>query len=483
MGRLFWKILIGLWLTLIGVSIAVGYVIALYNESRAPAPEELASGPRITLMTQAAANALRFGGRPGFEALVADWPRFARERLFAVDTAGRDLLDRTVPAGALARARTLSTALPDAVGETDSDESRRRASVQTVKTPVGQDVLVFIAAPDGIASDRRGPQSRGRSTTIAGIPIPLLMMSSVAALVFAALMAWYLSRPVRTMRRAFERLAQGDLNTRVAHEMGRRRDEVADLGRDFDHMAARLSHLVAAQRQLLHDVSHELRSPLARLQAAIGLARQSDAHPSPATVAAFERIERESTRLDVLVGELLTLSRFEARADADGDEYFDMRELTDAVLEDAHFEATNAGIALQYEQMGCTDEREALIRGRAELLHRALENIVRNALKYSQTGQTVSVQLRCTAHHVHIAVSDEGPGVPAEQLDTIFEPFVRLGNGPLHSHNSSGTSNGYGLGLAIAQRAVLAHGGKIQAANRPSGGLTVSITLPLSAAT
>lgn len=471
MGRLFWKILIALWLTLIGVSIAVGFVIALYNESRAPAPEELASGPRIALMTSAASNALRFGGTPAFEALLADWPRFTRERLFAVDGQGADVLGRTVPAAALARARTLSNEPHQA--DDSSQDPRRRPTVQIATTPAGQDMLVFIAAPDGVAADRRGPPGRNRPGTIAGVPIPPLLISGVAALVFAALMAWYLSRPIRTLRRAFDRLAQGDLETRVAHEMGKRRDEVADLGRDFDHMAARLSHLVSAQRQLLHDVSHELRSPLARLQVAIGLARQSDMAPDGPTAAAFERIERESNRLDLLVGELLTLSRLEARADAAGDEYFDMLELTEAVLDDARFEAENAGISLRYAQEGCTADSEALVRGRAELLHRALENIVRNALKYSQTGQSVDVMLHCAPQRVCISVSDQGPGVPPGQIDAIFEPFVRLGNAP--------ANGGYGLGLAIAQRAVLAHGGTIVAANRPAGGLMVTITLPLAA--
>jgi two-component system OmpR family sensor kinase len=470
MGRLFWKILIALWLTLIGVSVAVGFVVSLYNQSRAPAPEELASGPRIALMTNAAANALRFGGPPAFEALLADWPVFTRERLFAVNQSNEDLLQRAVPAGALARARSLASELPTTEAE---QVTRRRAAVQTASTPAGQEILVFIAAPDGVASDRRAAAARNRSGTIAGVPLTPLLISGFAALVFAALMAWYLSRPVRTMRRAFERLAQGDLETRVAHEMGRRRDEVADLGRDFDHMAARLSHLVAAQRQLLHDVSHELRSPLARLQAAIGLARQSDIAPHGATAAAFERIERESNRLDALVGELLTLSRLEARADGADDEYFDMLELADAVLEDARFEAENAGIRLNYEQQGCNPDSEALIRGRAELLHRALENIVRNALKYSQPGQTVDVAFEWQASRVRVSVSDEGPGVPPDQLGSIFEPFVRAGSTPVNG-------GGYGLGLAIAQRAVLAHGGTIEASNRPTGGLCVSISLPLS---
>lgn len=471
MGRLFWKILIGLWLTLIAVSVAVGFVLALYNESRAPAPEELASGPRIALMTGAAANALEYGGTPALQGLLDDWPRFTQERLFAVDETGRDALGRTVPTAPLNRARTLAAS--GNASERDGDP-RRRPVVRTTATPDGQRYIVFIAAADSVASDRRGSGRPNRPGTVAGVPYSLLLMGGLAGLVFAALLAWYIARPIRVLRRAFGQLAQGDLNTRVTPDMGHRRDELADLGRDFDHMAGRLGQLVSAQRQLLHDVSHELRSPLARLQVAIGLARKNAPTPDTATAAAFDRIERESGRLDMLVGELLTLSRLEARGEEDWDEYFDMLELTDAVIADASFEADNAGIELRYTQTGfASDAPEALVRGRAELLHRALENIVRNALKYSQRGQTVSVALTHADDKVTVVVSDQGPGVPAEQLEMMFEPFVRL-------HNT-GMATGYGLGLAIAQRAVMAHRGTIAAANRPEGGLAVTMALPVTA--
>jgi two-component system OmpR family sensor kinase len=267
---------------------------------------------------------------------------------------------------------------------------------------------------------------------------------------------------------AFARLADGDLDTRVAAAIGRRRDEVADLGHDFDRMAERLKTLVTAQRQLLHDVSHELRSPLGRLQVAVGLARQQPDRLE----RSLDRVEREAARLDRLVGEILTLSRLEAGGGrpAESDEFFDLTELLYSIIDDARFEAASRAITIGFAPAG----REALMRGRAELLYRALENIVRNALKHSQAGQEIEIELTCDAGQATVRVSDRGPGVDPAQLAAMFEPFVQL--------DGSRSASGWGLGLAIAQRAIVAHHGTVGAANRSGGGMCVSVTLPLQPA-
>jgi two-component system OmpR family sensor kinase len=248
--------------------------------------------------------------------------------------------------------------------------------------------------------------------------------------------------------------------------MGRRRDEIADLARDFDQMAARLQQLIAARDQLLHDVSHELRSPLARLQVAIDLARQN-----PQRLATtLDRVDAESRRLDELVGELLTLSRVESGA-PDFDDYFDLGELLRKVVADARFEAqaSNVGIVANIAE----DMEMPALRGNAELMRRALENIVRNALHHSIGGQQVTVELACDRGFT-IRIADQGPGVPEQALETMFEPFVRIGDGA-----AGKASSGFGLGLAIARRAVEAHGGTIRAENRQPKGLSVEIRLPL----
>jgi two-component system OmpR family sensor kinase len=295
-----------------------------------------------------------------------------------------------------------------------------------------------------------------------GPPVPWVPIIGgiIGSLAASALLAWYLARPIRVLREAFESTAAGKLDTRVQQRMGSRRDEIADLGRDFDRMATRIESLVISQRRLLHDVSHELRSPLARLQVAIGLARQD---PQKLQIT-LDRVERESTRLDDLVGELLTLSRLEASASDQIRGRLDLAELLVTISDDARFEAQASGRDLR-----CVAPAAFMMDGHEESLHRALENVIRNALKYTPEGGTVDVELKAIGAGAEVTVCDRGPGVPDDDLDRIFEPFYR---------GSQPRLPGAGLGLAIAQRAVRSHGGNIRASNRSDGGLCVEIRLP-----
>ncbi len=308
--------------------------------------------------------------------------------------------------------------------------------------------------PDGL---HRPPPRRG--------PFPLepLIATFFVSLICAVLLARYFSRPIRNLRDAFEAAASGNLQARIGDSMGKRRDELADLGHDFDRMAERLDSLITAQRRLLHDVSHELRSPLARLQAAIGLVRQSP----DKLEATVDRIERESGRIDHLVGELLTLSRLEAGVMGAMDEEIPLGDLLVDIVEDARFEAETRQQAVVFES-AC----EVMLRGQPELLHRAVENVVRNALKHTPSGKRIGVICRLDGATLRLSVLDEGPGVAESELDGIFDPFFR-GSG------AQGT-DGHGLGLAIARRVIQAHGGAIMASNRPEGGLCVEMTLPLA---
>jgi two-component system OmpR family sensor kinase len=290
------------------------------------------------------------------------------------------------------------------------------------------------------------------------LPIVAALLASLAA---SALLAWYFAKPVRNLRWALGALSEGKLETRVQPLMRGRRDEIADLGRDFDQMAQKLSQLVESQRSLLHDVSHELRSPLARLQAAVGLARQD-----PAKIAAtFDRIEREVVRLDKLVGELLTLSRLQAGTGEEGKSRLDVIELVAGIADDARFEARASGCDLNFSASG-----EFVIDGTAELLHRAFENVIRNAIKFTHPGTTIELETDLSVPgRLRLVVCDCGPGVLPSELEAIFEPF----------HRGAGAStDGFGLGLAIARRAIEAHGGTIRAANRSEGGLCIEIVLP-----
>lgn len=295
-------------------------------------------------------------------------------------------------------------------------------------------------------------------------PLMPLIAGSLVSLLFAWLLAWYFSRPIRSLRTALGAVAGGKLETRVGDAMGRRQDELADLGQDFDRMAERLQTLVESQRRLLHDVSHELRSPLARLQAAAGLMRQQPERGAELV----ERIERDIARMDRLVGELLTLARLEAGTDVDLCEEVILAELIGELVEDVRFEA---------EAVPCTvalDVRGPLVlRGNGELLHRALENVLRNAVSHSPAGGQVLITAHenVARHCVNITVSDDGPGVPEKALSQIFQPFFRS--------DTKAAFAGYGLGLAITRGVIEKHGGSVAAANRPSRGLTVNLMLPL----
>jgi signal transduction histidine kinase len=300
-------------------------------------------------------------------------------------------------------------------------------------------------------------------------PVEPIIGGVLASLAVAALLAWYVAKPIRYLRSAFDAAARGDLDARIGSGLGGRRDELADLGRDFDRTAAQIKGLMEAQRRLLHDVSHELRSPLARLQAAVGLARQ---HPDNID-GAMDRIDREAERMDKLVDEILTLSRVESGMSAQRNETVEIAALVRDVVEDAAFEARARSKTVKIDaDIGALET--ATVEGNAQLLHRALENIVRNAMRHAPEGGKVVVTGTgdSAPGMLAITVADNGPGVANSELASIFEPFFR-GSG-------AKDAQGHGLGLAIARRVIEAHRGRVEAANRAQGGLVVALQLPAS---
>ncbi|MBI2308851.1 MAG: HAMP domain-containing protein [Rhodocyclales bacterium] len=293
-------------------------------------------------------------------------------------------------------------------------------------------------------------------------PAMPLLAGSLVSLLFAALLAGYFSRPIRSLRAAFDAVAEGRLETRAGPAMGRRRDELADLGGDFDRMVERLQSLLGAQRRLLHDVSHELRSPLARLQAAVGLLQQQPDRAGELVA----RIERDTARMDQLVGELLTLARLESGMAGTATAEVDLAAMIETVAADVRFEAEATACAVAVEL-----ERPLRLRGNGELLRRAVENVLRNALRHSPAGGVVEIAASAdaAADVVSIRIADRGPGVAEADLERIFEPFARGGRAE---------GDGYGLGLAITRAVAGMHGGGVRAINRSGGGLAVTITLP-----
>lgn len=282
--------------------------------------------------------------------------------------------------------------------------------------------------------------------------------------------AWKLTKPVRGLRTAAVKLASGDLAVRVDPELRNRSDEFAELGRDFDVMAERLESLVEAHRQLLSDVSHELRSPLARLSVALGLARQRS---GPETTDLFDHIERETNRLNGLIGQLLSLAQIESGAEFRR-ERFDLYLVLEAAAADGDFEARARGCRVQLH-----GDEPCWVDGSPELLRSAAENVIRNAIRHSPEGASVEVSiLREEAGEstkAVVTVRDHGTGVPETSLPRLFEPFFRVPPG------SGKEARGTGLGLAITQRAVRLHNGSVVAQNAPNGGLLVTLRVPLSA--
>jgi len=421
---LFFKIFLGVCLSFVFVTIIVWITDSILQQNPSRTAERIAG-----VGLAGAASAISLGGEQALKDELATWPPAERAYL----TYGR-IDTPSAPKADLLHSQFVTTA-------TDP-QGRRYAISYQVRRFDG-------AIPPPLVFDM-GP--RVAFGTLLGISI------------FSLALTFYLITPIGRIRAAFRQVAAGDLKVRLGPAWLRRRDEIADMAADFDRMAARLEELVSSRDRLLADMSHELRSPLARLHLAIDLARQSPEK----TDQSLQRIRREADRLDEMVGELLALSKLE-HGIAASSEYFFISEITGIVVEDARFEAQEKGVAIEFVASTRHWGQEALVVGSGKLISRAIENVVRNALRFSRRGETVTIEMQTDAGGTTLSIRDEGPGVKEEHLDRMFEPFVQA---------NPADNQGYGLGLAIARRAVMAHGGSIKAARGATAGLTVTIWLP-----
>ncbi len=288
-----------------------------------------------------------------------------------------------------------------------------------------------------------------------------LLLFSIAGSIFCYFVSRYLTKPLNKLGEAAAQIAEGRLDTRVDPSLRARRDEIADLARNFDRMAERIEALVTGQRNLLGDVSHELRSPLSRLMVALSLVKQG---PAEEAAENLRRIGIEARRLDTLIGQLLALTRIDSGVDRGSPVAFDLTNLVQEVANDGDFEAR-----ARQRQVVIRHASACTIMGFEELLRSAVENVVRNAIRHTAEGTQVEITLDVRNSQAVLQVTDHGPGVPENMLSEIFLPFRRVANGD---------SEGAGLGLAIVERAVNVHGGTIRAANLLEGGLFVEISLP-----
>jgi len=302
-----------------------------------------------------------------------------------------------------------------------------------------------------------------------GIPGLGILIAILTSGIVCYFLASYLTSPIIRLRQATQKLASGDLSARVGGRISSSSDEISQLVRDFDKMAEQIETLVNAQSRLLKDISHELRSPLARLTVALELARQ---RTGPDAQSVLDRISLESSRMNELIGSLMTISRLESGSSHMSKTAVNLEQVVDEVARDAAFEAQARNCQVEAEILD-----ELPVIGDPALLRSAIENVVRNATRYTPEGTTVRIRAeiaeRGNLREAVIRVSDAGPGVPDDSLDKIFRPFYRIDDARVRS------TGGVGLGLAITERAVRLHGGSVKASNLPEGGLSVEIRLPL----
>lgn len=292
------------------------------------------------------------------------------------------------------------------------------------------------------------------------LPVPVLLILAIIIIGLVSMgLAAVLTRPIRKLRNAVQVIAAGDLSARVSISG---RDEVSALATDFNLMAERLNEMLASQRQLVSDVSHELRSPLARLRIALELAERAK---DPAS--ALARIEKEADELEQLVTDLLSLARIDSGQFKLEKQPVPLCQLIKKIVADANYEGE-----ARRRQVILKDCDDVVANGDPVLLNAAIENVVRNALRFTKDDSCVVINLRQKNSSIVITVDDQGDGVPEEALSLLFEPFARV------AEARDRHTGGFGLGLAITGRTLLAHGGKAKADNRPGGGLRVTLTLP-----
>lgn len=447
MGRLFWKFFFSFWLTLLAAAISTGSFVWLKHatdDNQLLREVRLLDYKGIPYITVAADIAEKQGPQ-ALKDFLAQLKQGGMPVVLAVDDNNTDLLGREVDTATAEQARQL--------------HQKGKKRIVEVVTTQNRDWLLYtpLAEPEKAPIFKKG-------WVLKHLPLLLIISSAIiASLLFSALLAWYFTRPISNLKQAFRAVAAGNLDTRVSPAMTKREDELGELGQHFDFMTSQISTLVQGQRQLLHDVSHELRSPLARIQAAIGIAQQQPEKIS----STLQRLEKEAERMSDLVGELLLLSRMETGVSHNQPADIDINLLLDQVVADARFEAQAKSVHIDYQHNG-----DISLHGQQELLHRAIENVLRNAIKFSDKGATVTVtaSLNTARKQFEIVIEDQGPGVSESDLDKLFRPFFR---------GEQQRRDGIGLGLTIAQRAVAAHHGEINAANRNGGGLRLEIILPL----
>jgi two-component system sensor histidine kinase CpxA len=445
--RLFWKIFLPFWvaqaLLLGALYLRVHYRI----NSEHPwwiQPER----HQMPILADLAARTFQEQGPTGLQQLLDDLSLTNRSRFWLVDSGGRELTNRLVPADILHGA----SAAEQNEGLYHSFEANVLAARAT--TPQGQYILIAELTPPAL------------NERVPGDILWTLKLGTIFSAFVCLLIAHYLTKPIERLRDATHELARGNLDIRAGENLGTRKDEIADLVRDFDIMAGELRNQIQSERNLLSGVSHELRSPIARMRLALTIARYAN---EPERNEMLNRIEQDTVQLDSMLERILTVARLESGQLQPHFTLIDLNDVIDDVLHDANFEAAATGATITYHGTG-----EIKVTGDAGLLHSAVENLVRNAMFYSGREGKIEVTLAKVNDNAVITVRDNGPGVPDAALPLLFKPFYRVDD------SRGTTTGGMGLGLAIVRNAVAVHGGSTVARNIVPHGLEVELQLPMT---
>jgi signal transduction histidine kinase len=453
--RLFVKIFSWFWVTAL-VIIGIIFVGRRLMDLR-PIDSSSMYASVASMLAAEAARAYESGGPAGLTHFANSLAGTNKSQLFLLDESNKDVLARPISRETL---RLASAAGKDQLVTKYIPLYERVAAYRFVSRSGRPYTLVLLEHPP--AFNLTGV------LLSAGIPFLLGLLFVVTVLCFW--LAYHIAAPIRSIQSAARRVAQGDLSARVPHAVSLRRDELAALAMDFDSMVERIETLIRTQRNLLTSVSHELRSPLARLNVSLAVMRK---HTSREAVDICERMERDVGRIDALIGQLLTLSRLEAGLSLGERENVNFTLLVQEVVADGNFEAHSLGKSVSLESLS----NVVLQTADSLALRSACENIVRNAIHFTRPGTEVNVALgidkAASNRQVFLTVRDQGPGVPKDELQNIFSPFFRI-NGP------GRRKEGNGLGLAIALEAIRLHHGSITASNLNPEGLEISVRLPLS---
>ena len=454
---MFARIFLLFWLAMaliVGASIAITYT----NAAREYERQEFQRRPPVAIE---ASEALGRDGVRGLKRwLAANLDAVPERDLFIVGPDGLDILGRRLTDAALRRLEFFNR---DSFA--GPDQHRPDGPAPLNFRPMRQ--APQIVAADGtsytILVVPRRPSVFG-ALSRPGIPLAVLAVALVVSALASGWLARHFSTPIRRLQEGARAVATETLDLRVSAGLDGRNDELAVLARDFDAMADQLKANRTARTRLLRDISHELRSPLARMRVALGLARQL-----PADLARqLDRLESEIERLDKLISQVLRLARLQSADSYYEREAVSIDEVIEEVVRDAQFEGAAKGCMIS-----TIGKAGVCVFGNRELLRSAIENVLRNAVRYSPPSTVVELQMIAADASLQIVVRDRGPGVPGDDLARIFEPFFRV------AESRDRGSGGEGIGLAITAQVFKSHGGTAVAVNRPEGGLEVRLSMPV----